>query len=125
MSVLGDGNQRKSYLHIGDCVSALLHVVRAGTAAKAKHCVQVYNLGTAEYCQVRDSIAWISARLGVSPRIEFSGGDRGWVGDNPFIFLDTAKVLATGWRPKLGIREGVELTVDWLAANEWIFSKRA
>ena len=125
LSVLGDGNQRKSYLHVGDCVSALLHAVRTATAATARHRVQVYNLGTAEYCQVKDSIAWISARLGVKPRIEFGGGERGWVGDNPFIFLDTAKMLATGWRPKLGIREGIERTVDWLAANEWIFSKRA
>ena len=125
LSVLGDGNQRKSYLHVGDCVGALLHAVRTATAATARHRVQVYNLGTAEYCQVKDSIAWISARLGVKPRIEFGGGERGWVGDNPFIFLDTAKMLATGWRPKLGIREGIERTVDWLAANEWIFSKRA
>ena len=125
LRVLGDGNQRKSYLHVGDCVSALLHTVRTGTAAKAKHRVQVYNLGTAEYCQVTDSITWISERLGVKPRIEFGGGDRGWVGDNPFIFLDTVKIVATGWRPKLSIREGVEQTVDWLAANEWIFAKRA
>jgi UDP-glucose 4-epimerase len=46
------------------------------------------------------------------------------VGDNPFIFLDTAKIRALGWEPKLTIRQGVERTVDWLTANAWIFDVR-
>jgi UDP-glucose 4-epimerase len=124
LDVLGDGSQRKSYLHIGDCVAAILHVVRAGTARGAKHGVQIYNLGTAEYCQVKDSIGWICARLGLQPELRFTGGERGWVGDNPFIFLETAKIRATGWHPKLTIREGVERTVDWLAENRWVFDAR-
>lgn len=124
LDVLGDGSQRKSYLHIGDCISAILHVARAGTARGAKHGVQVYNLGTNEYCQVKDSIGWICARLGLTPELRFAGGERGWVGDNPFIFLDTAKIRATGWQPKLTIRQGIERTVDWLAANRWVFEMR-
>jgi UDP-glucose 4-epimerase len=124
LDVLGDGLQRKSYLHIGDCVEAILHVVRAGTARGAKHGVQIYNLGTAEYCQVKDSIGWIGSRLGLQPELRFAGGERGWVGDNPFIFLETAKIRATGWRPKLTIREGVERTVDWLVGNRWVFDAR-
>ena len=71
LDVLGDGSQRKSYLHIGDCVEAILHVVRAGTARGAKHGVQIYNLGTAEYCQVKDSIGWICARTWRAARIAF------------------------------------------------------
>jgi UDP-glucose 4-epimerase len=124
LDVLGDGTQRKSYLHIGDCVEAVLHVVRAGTARKAKHHAQIYNLGTNEYCQVRDSIGWICAELGVQPELRFTGGARGWVGDNPFIFLETAKIRATGWEPKLTIREGVVRTVQWLRANAWVFEQR-
>jgi len=124
LDVLGDGSQRKSYLHIGDCISAILHVVHAGTARGAKHGVQVYNLGTNEYCQVKDSIGWICARLGLQPELQFAGGERGWVGDNPFIFLDTAKIRATGWEPKQTIRQGIERTVDWLAENRWVFETR-
>jgi len=124
LDVLGDGSQRKSYLHIGDCVEAILHVVRAGAARGAKHGVQIYNLGTAEYCQVKDSIGWICARLGLQPELRFTGGERGWVGDNPFIFLETAKIRATGWQPRLAIREGIERTVDWLAENRWVFDAR-
>ena len=63
--------------------------------------VNIFNLGTDEFCEVNDSIGWITERLGVSPALEYTGGDRGWIGDNPFIFLDTARIRALGWEPKL------------------------
>ena len=123
LEVLGDGSQRKSYLHIGDCLDAILHVT--GTAGRPpEKGARIFNLGTEEYCQVRDSIGWICARLGLQPELRFAGGERGWVGDNPFIFLDTARIRATGWRPRLSIREGVERTVDWLGGNRWVFKAR-
>lgn len=124
LQVLGDGTQRKSYLYIQDCVSAILQAMHLGTARTAKHRSEVYNLGAPEYCRVRDSIGWICSHLGVAPRLEFTGGDRGWIGDNPFIFLDTKKIQSTGWRATVPIREAIERTVDWLAANEWVFQKR-
>jgi UDP-glucose 4-epimerase len=124
LKVLGDGTQRKSYLHVQDCIEAMLHVIAVRTAQHARHRVEVYNLGTDEYCQVTDSIAWICAHLGLNPRLEFSGGPRGWIGDNPFIFLDTRKIRSTGWAPELGIQESVLRTVQWLQNNPWIFSRR-
>jgi UDP-glucose 4-epimerase len=124
LRVLGDGNQRKSYLYVQDCVSAMLHVIGQETAMAAKHRCEIYNLGVNDYCTVKDSISWICARLGVSPELEFAGGDRGWIGDNPFIFLDTQKVRATGWTSSLSIKGAVEKTADWLRANPWVFEKR-
>jgi len=55
--------------------------------------------------------------LDIRPELEYTGGDRGWIGDNPFIFLDTARVRALGWTPRLTIRQGVLRTVDYLRAN--------
>lgn len=124
LDVLGDGTQRKSYLHIGDCIDAVLRVVRAGTAADARHRVQIYNLGTDEFCQVRNSIGWICERLALQPELRFTGGQRGWVGDNPFIFLDTAKIRGAGWQPQLSIRQGVVRTVEWLMENQWVLTAR-
>jgi UDP-glucose 4-epimerase len=124
LRVLGNGYQRKSYLYVKDCVSAILHVMKLNTANHAKHRCEIYNLGTDEFCTVKDSISWICERLKVNPTLEFTGGDRGWVGDNPFIFLDTTKVRKTGWRPELIIRQSVERTVDWLGDNQWVFEKR-
>jgi UDP-glucose 4-epimerase len=124
LRVLGDGTQRKSYLHIQDCLNAILQVIDSGSAAAAKHQSIVYNLGTDEFCTVRDSIGWICGHLGLSPEIVFTGGKRGWVGDNPFIFLDTRKIRETGWRNQLSIREAVLRTVDWLRENPWVFERR-
>lgn len=124
LRVLGDGTQRKSYLYIHDCINAMLHVVFAGTAASARHQSIVYNLGTEEYCTVKDSISWICSRLGVEPEFEFTGGDRGWIGDNPFIFLDTRKIRETGWKPASTIRYSVIRTLEWLMNNQWVLQRR-
>jgi len=124
LKVLGDGTQRKSYLYVQDCLAAMLHVISLGTAAKAKHRVEVYNLGTEEYVEVNNSIRFISAHLDVKPRLEYSGGNRGWVGDNPFIFLDTKKIRATGWKTTLTIEQSIIRTLQWLSKNQWVLSRR-
>ena len=109
LSVLGDGTQRKSYLAVSDCVDAVLLAMEKASAP-----LQIFNLGTDEYCMVNDSIGWICQSLGLKPEITYSGGNRGWIGDNPFIFLDCARIRALGWKPKLSIREGVLATVKYL-----------
>ena len=91
LKILGDGTARKSYLYVQECLSAIMHVMNAELALKAKHRVEVFNLGTDHYVQVKDSIALICKTLGLSPRLEYAGGDRGGVGDHPFIVLDTKK----------------------------------
>ncbi len=117
LTVLGDGTQRKSYLHISDCLRAILTAVEAETAARAKHRVEIYNLGTDEFCQVRDSVRWIGEALQLNPEIQYGSGNRGWVGDNPFIFLETKKIRATGWTPQHSIRDSIVDTVKWLGDN--------
>lgn len=120
LHILGNGRQRKSYLYVQDCIDAMMFAVeRSGPG------FQVFNLGTDEYCEVNDSVGWICKALGVSPRLTYSGGDRGWIGDNPFIFLDTAKIRALGWTPKLPIREGVLKTVAYLQSQSWLMDRRA
>ena len=115
LRVLGNGKQRKSYLYIQDCLDAMRVAVEKATGK-----VNIFNLGVDGYCEVNDSIGWISKALGVQPRMEYTGGDRGWIGDNPFIFLDTKKIRSLGWEPKHSIREGVVKTVEFLKANEWV-----
>lgn len=120
LPVLGNGKQRKSYLYVQDCIDAILLAMEKATAK-----VNIFNLGVDGYCEVSDSIGWICKELGVQPTLDYSGGDRGWIGDNPFIFLDTKKIQSLGWRPKYGIRDGVVKTVEYLRANEWVFEVRS
>lgn len=119
LPVLGNGKQCKSYLYIQDCIDAIFMAMD-----KASEKVNIFNLGVDNYCEVNDSIGWICEELGVQPKLEYSGGNRGWIGDNPFIYLDTKKIQALGWKPKLGIRDGVIKTVEYLRANEWVFEAR-
>jgi UDP-glucose 4-epimerase len=119
LDVLGDGKQRKSYLYVQDCVDAMLSAVENAGAR-----LNIFNLGTDEWCSVNDSIGWISERLGCTPRLQYGGGERGWVGDSPFIFLNCARIRALGWRPKLSIREAVGRTVDYLRDNLWVCERR-
>jgi len=73
---------------------------------------------------VNDSIRVICATLGLQPKLEYTGGNKGWIGDNPFIFLDTAKIRSLGWKPKLSIREGIIATLDYLRANSWLMDEQ-
>jgi UDP-glucose 4-epimerase len=117
--VLGDGKQRKSYLHVQDCIDGILFAID-----KASDKLNLFNLGTNDYCQVDSSIAWICQELGVNPTIEYSGGRQGWIGDNPFIFLDTAKIQNLGWKPRHSIEGGIISTVRFLKSNEWVLEAR-
>jgi len=119
LTVLGNGQQRKSYLYVQDCIDAMLWVIE-----RANDKVGIFNLGTDEYCQVNDSIGWITSHLGLSPKLNYIGGERGWIGDSPFIFLDCNKIRALDWKPKLTIREGIIRTLEYLQTNPWVLEAR-
>jgi len=111
LHVLGDGHQRKSYLYVQDCIDAILMALE-----RSEDRVNIFNLGTDEYCEVNDSIGWICEFLGVRPKITYGGGVRGWIGDSPFILLDCARIRALGWRPKLTIQQAVRATIKDVSA---------
>jgi len=120
LQVLGDGKQRKSYLYVQDCLDAIFTALERATGK-----VNILNLGQNEYCNVNDSIGWICEHLGLSPELEYAGGDRGWIGDSPFIFLDCSRVRSLGWNPRLSIRDSVIRTVDYLQQNRELLARRA
>lgn len=127
LPVLGNGRQRKSYLYVQDCIDAILFAVEKtqeeGVPEQSRR-VNVYNLGTDEYCEVNDSIGWICEHLKLNPERKYSGGERGWIGDNPFIFLDTTKIHQLGWKPKLTIQQGIIRTLEYLQVNQWLLEQR-
>jgi UDP-glucose 4-epimerase len=106
--------------YVQDCLDAMLLALE-----QTPEPVNIFNLGTSEYCTVDDSLGWICAHLGVQPQRSYRGGERGWIGDSPFIFLDTAKIRALGWRPRLSIREGVIRTLEYLQQEQWVLQRRA
>ena len=117
--VLGNGKQRKSYLYVHDCIDGIFISLK-----KSKEKLNIFNLGVNDYCEVNDSIKWICDELELKPQLRYTGGEKGWVGDNPFIFLETKKISKLGWRPKNNIKEGIIKTLKYLKKNEWVFSSR-
>jgi UDP-glucose 4-epimerase len=116
LTVLGNGYQKKSYLHVSDCIAAINVALNSASAS-----VNIFNLGIDGYCEVRDSINWITDQLGLTPQISFGAESKGWIGDNPLIHLDTKKIQEMGWAPKHSIEEGVRDTVRFLQNNHNLF----
>lgn len=123
LSVLGDGQQEKSYLYVQDCVSAMLTAAARHDADAGS--TDVYNLGTDETIVLDDSVSTITAHLGLAPEIEHTGGRRGWPGDSPLIHLDCSRIRSLGWRPTVSIKEAIVKTLDWLERNPYAVEETA
>lgn len=102
LEVLGDGQQRKSYLHISDCIDAMVRVIESTDDP-----VNVYNLGTTDATSVDEIAGIVAEEMGVDPELEHTGGERGWVGDVPRMQLDVSKLQGLGWEAELGSTEAV------------------
>ncbi|MEY7851218.1 NAD-dependent epimerase/dehydratase family protein [Natrarchaeobius sp. A-rgal3] len=111
LTILGNGRQEKSYLHVSDCVEAMCHAIEHSAAGP----IHTYNLGTRTTTSV-DRIANIVADvLGVDPEYEYTGGDRGWPGDVPRMRLSTEKLSALGWAPRMESDVAVRAAAEELA----------
>lgn len=110
LEIIGDGNQRKSFLYIDDCVDGIMFAFE-----NAKDKANIFNIGTDEYIVIRDLAKIVVDEMGLKEvEYEFTGGERGWVGDAPFVYLSIEKMKMLGWEPKITIEEGVRSTVRWL-----------
>ncbi|MGI0012193.1 MAG: NAD-dependent epimerase/dehydratase family protein [Nitrososphaera sp.] len=108
LEILGDGSQNKSYLHVSDCISAML----AGESARGT--LNVFNVGSQDQITVRDIAGSVIREMGLAGvRIFFTGGvdnGRGWQGDVKNMLLDVSKIISMGWKPLYGSSEAVRLT---------------
>jgi len=120
LHILGNGKQQKSYLYIGDCINAIFKVIET-----SRENINIYNLGTEEYVNVDFISDVVCNELGLkNVKKVYGGGERGWVGDSPFIFLDVKKVKSIGWKPTLTIEECIRKTIRWLKDNQWVLESR-
>ncbi|RAP31454.1 nucleoside-diphosphate sugar epimerase [Candidatus Marinamargulisbacteria bacterium SCGC AG-343-D04] len=113
LEILGDGQQRKSYLHVDDMIHAIEIVLKNHNDISSEF-FEVYHLGNKEYCKVVESADTICSSLGVNPSYTFTGGKRGWIGDSPFVHLDTSKLRKLGWEPTKNILHSIHETTIWL-----------
>ena len=114
LHILGDGTQRKSYLHVEDGIEAILLALD-----KAREKVNLYNLGNKEWISVTDLADILCNALKLNDvTYDFSGGKRGWKGDTPFVHLDIQKISSLGWNPKYDVEATIRSTIHYLQLNE-------
>lgn len=106
LEILGDGEQNKSYLYIGDCISAIL----SGFEKSSKR-INIFNVGSDDQMKVIEIANLICKEMNVVPKYEFSGGAQGWKGDVPVMMLDTARIKSLGWKANYNSREAVKKTI--------------
>ena len=119
LEILGNGKQKKSYLHVFDAINAISIALK-----KSNQKVNIFNLGHNNYINVNKSVKIIEKHMDLNPKKSYTGGKSGWVGDLPFVFLDNKKIKNLGWRPKITIEQSIKSTVNWLINNKSIFKKR-
>jgi UDP-glucose 4-epimerase len=109
LEILGDGRQSKDYMSVGDCVDGIMLGHK-----KAKGRVNIFNLGLQEQTTVDELADCVIEEMGLSSvKKSYTGGARGWVGDNPVVYLSTKRIKALGWRPKASPEEAIRLTARW------------
>jgi UDP-glucose 4-epimerase len=112
LEVLGNGQQVKPYLHVSDLIDAIL-LAWARMDARTNF----FNVGGTTRCTVARMAEIVVEESGLDARIEFTGGDRGWVGDVPSVEYDTRKIRALGWAPKLDSEGAVRAAARWMFDN--------
>lgn len=120
LEILGDGNQRKSYLHVEDGVRAIFVAIENIRGLK-----NVINLGHEDFMNVKRLASIVIEEMGLKDvRFKFTGGPRGWLGDSPFVRLDISKIRSAGFEPLIPIEDGIRRTARYLLANEWLLDSR-
>ena len=106
LEVLGNGRQEKSYMEVGDCVDAILHVMSISDAP-----LNLYNLGSHDTASVRRIAEIVVETTGChDASIEYTGGDRGWAGDIPRAMLGIEKMLSTGFDVRYNSEDAIRHT---------------
>lgn len=109
LKILGDGTQAKPYVHVEDCLDGMMF-----GHATARAMVNYYNLAVTDQTSVNEIKEWTFAAMGLDPKdvkVEYTGGSRGWRGDVAQVKLDTRKMTALGWTPKMSSAESTKRAI--------------
>jgi UDP-glucose 4-epimerase len=109
LKILGDGTQAKPYVHVEDCLDGMMF-----GHATARAMVNYYNLAVTDQTSVNEIKEWTFAAMGLDTndvKVEYTGGSRGWRGDVAQVKLDTRKMTALGWTPKLSSAESTKRAI--------------
>jgi UDP-glucose 4-epimerase len=117
--ILGNGKQRKSCLHVSDCLSGIGAGVKHGKGA-----ADFFNIGNDDWAYVDQIADQVVSAMGLQEvKYEHTGGERGWKGDMPFVFLDNRKLRSCGWKPAMNSQQAVFRAAQEMLAAQDILDK--
>jgi len=113
LEILGNGKQVKDYLSVEDCVDGVMVGYE-----KASSPVNVFNLGLRERTSVDEVADIVIDVMGLrNVKRSYTGGPRGWKGDNPVVQLSIDRIKRLGWKPKSTPKEAIRATAEWTLAE--------
>ncbi|MEM0347627.1 MAG: GDP-mannose 4,6-dehydratase [Zestosphaera sp.] len=116
LEILGDGTQKKSYLHVIDLIEGMHIALEHLRKSSARY--EVYNIGNTDWISVKEIADLVVEELGLN-NVEYvfkpaTQDGRGWLGDVKFMLLDVRKLMSLGWRPKLSSKEALREAIKWV-----------
>ncbi|MEM1664796.1 MAG: GDP-mannose 4,6-dehydratase [Zestosphaera sp.] len=116
LEILGDGTQKKSYLHVIDLIEGMHIALEHLRKSSARY--EVYNIGNIDWISVKEIADLVVEELGLN-NVEYvfkpaTQDGRGWLGDVKFMLLDVRKLMSLGWRPKLSSKEALREAIKWV-----------
>jgi UDP-glucose 4-epimerase len=121
LEVLGDGKQRKPYLHVSELVDAIVFIWSTATEKRA-----LYNIGPADDgVEVSDIARATIKETGCAAQIRYGAGDRGWTGDVPRFAYSVEKLARLGWRPAWSSARAVREAIAELAAERGLACRKS
>lgn len=114
LSILGDGSQSKSYVHVSDVIDAILFVT-----SKTNSILNVYNVATSDYLTVKEIAQIVTEAMDLKDvKFEFGEGKRGWKGDIPVVRFNLEKIHKLGWRAKHSSKEAMCMSIREMLEKE-------
>jgi UDP-glucose 4-epimerase len=108
LEILGNGNQKKSYLYVDDCIDAMLLANE-----KVRSDFEIFNVGNNDWITVKQIAKIVCKKLNLQPILNFTGGKQGWKGDIPLMLLDIGKIKKfTDWKPKINSYNAIQRTLN-------------
>lgn len=113
LQVLGDGKQNKPYLYVKDLIDAFLFMIE-----KSDEKINVFNIGTETRTTVAEIAKMVIEEMGLKSSIEYTGGNRGWIGDVPEFQYDLSKIHQLGWKAKISSNEAVKKSIKFILTKD-------
>jgi Nucleoside-diphosphate-sugar epimerases len=106
--VLGNGKQEKPYLYIDDLIDAIDCIYK-----ETNDKINYYNVAANSVTTVKEIVNILLNKLSLgATKIQYTGEDRGWVGDVPKFKYDLSKISNLHWQPTMSSNQAVALSID-------------